>query len=64
MNCENNTKLEEDINNYFKFPIYYNDKKVQLKEKRYFFYYSKNNCTLRFRLEMDQVGSKLTNFFA
>ena len=32
MNCENNTKLEEDINNYFKFPIYYNDKKVQLKE--------------------------------
>jgi DNA mismatch repair ATPase MutS len=32
MNCENNTKLEEDINDYFKFPIYYNDKKVQLKE--------------------------------
>ena len=32
MNCENNTKLEEDINSYFKLPIYYNDKKVQLKE--------------------------------
>ena len=32
MNCENNTKLEEDINDYFKFPIYYNDKKVILKE--------------------------------
>lgn len=32
MNHENNTKLEEDINDYFKFPIYYNDKKVVLKE--------------------------------
>ena len=32
MSCENNTKLEQDINYYFKFPIYYNDKKVILKE--------------------------------
>jgi hypothetical protein len=30
MNCGIN--LEEDINDYFKFPIFYNDKKVQLKE--------------------------------
>jgi hypothetical protein len=30
MNCGN--VLEEDINDYFKFPIFYNDKKVRLKE--------------------------------